>query len=98
LCFYLFSYYHFYFFCYCCVSSVRLRLQLLSFVEPSSGRVDALYFDQALVQVASLLRRYLAEYDFRYNHRVKLGYNDGERAARAVKNATGKRLTLRGPT
>jgi hypothetical protein len=71
--------------------------QLLSFVEPSSGRVDALYFDQALVQVASLLRRYLAEYDFRY-HRVKLGYNDGERAALAVKNATGKRLTYRGPT
>lgn len=27
------------------------------------------------------LHRYLAEFDFRYNHRVKLGYNDGERAA-----------------
>jgi transposase-like protein len=43
------------------------------------------------------LHRYLAEYDFRYNHRVKLGFNDGERAALAVKNATGKRLTYRGP-
>ena len=43
------------------------------------------------------LHRYLAEYDFRYNHRVKLGYNDGERAALAVKNATGKRLTYRQP-
>lgn len=43
------------------------------------------------------LHRYLAEYDFRYNHRVKLGYNDGERAALAVKNAAGKRLTYRGP-
>lgn len=43
------------------------------------------------------LHRYLAEYDFRYNHRVKLGYNDGERAALAVKSAAGKRLTYRQP-
>jgi transposase-like protein len=43
------------------------------------------------------LHRYLAEYDFRYNHRVKLGFNDGERAALAVKGAAGKRLTYRGP-
>jgi transposase-like protein len=43
------------------------------------------------------LHRYLAEYDFRYNHRVKLGYDDGERAALAIKGAEGKRLTYRGP-
>jgi len=43
------------------------------------------------------LHRYLAEYDFRYNHRIALGYNDGDRAALAVKNAAGKRLTYRGP-
>ncbi len=43
------------------------------------------------------LHRYLAEFDFRYNHRVKLGFNDGERAALAVKGAAGKRLTYRGP-
>jgi transposase-like protein len=43
------------------------------------------------------LHRYLAEYDFRYNHRVRLGYNDGDRAAIAVKNADGKRLTYRQP-
>ncbi len=42
------------------------------------------------------LHRYLAEYDFRYNHRVKLGYNDGDRAALAVQGAAGKRLTYRG--
>ena len=42
------------------------------------------------------LHRYLAEYDFRYNHRVALGFDDGERAALAVKNAAGKRLTYRG--
>jgi hypothetical protein len=42
------------------------------------------------------LRRYLAEYDFRYNHRVTLRYNDRDRAALAVKNAADKRLTYRG--
>ena len=43
------------------------------------------------------LHRYLAEYDFRYNHRIALGFNDGDRAALAVKNAAGKRLTYRQP-
>ena len=43
------------------------------------------------------LHRYLAEYDFRYNNRSKLGIEDGERTARAIKNATGKRLTYRQP-
>jgi transposase-like protein len=43
------------------------------------------------------LHRYLAEFDFRYNHRIKLGYDDGERAALAIKGAEGKRLTYRGP-
>jgi transposase-like protein len=41
------------------------------------------------------LHRYLAEYDFRYNHRSKLGIEDGERAALAIKGADGKRLTYR---
>ena len=43
------------------------------------------------------LHRYLAEFDFRYNTRTKLGFNDGDRAALAVKNADGKRLTYRQP-
>jgi transposase-like protein len=43
------------------------------------------------------LHRYLSEYDFRFNHRTALGFNDGERAALAVKGAAGKRLTYRGP-
>ena len=43
------------------------------------------------------LHRYLAEFDFRYNHRIKLGYNDGDRAAIAVKGIEGKRLTYRQP-
>jgi hypothetical protein len=42
------------------------------------------------------LHRYLAEYDFRYNHREVLGFNDGERAALAAKGAAGKRLTYKG--
>ena len=41
------------------------------------------------------LHRYLAEYEFRYNTRTALGFNDGERAALAVKGAEGKRLTYR---
>jgi len=43
------------------------------------------------------LHRYLAEFDFRFNHRTMLGYSDGERAALAVKGAEGKRLTYRQP-
>ena len=39
------------------------------------------------------LHRYLAEYDFRYNNRVKLGCGDVERAERALLGVVGKRLT-----
>jgi transposase-like protein len=38
------------------------------------------------------LHRYLAEFDFRYNHRVKLGYSDIDRTIEAVKGIEGKRL------
>jgi transposase-like protein len=41
------------------------------------------------------LHRYLAEFDFRYNHRAKLGVSDGERAVLAVRGGEGKRLTYR---
>jgi hypothetical protein len=41
------------------------------------------------------LHRYLAEFDFRYNHRIRLGYNDWERAVLAIKGIEGKRLTYR---
>jgi transposase-like protein len=43
------------------------------------------------------LHRYLAEYDFRYSHRMRLGYTDMGRAMLAVKGAEGKRLTYRQP-
>lgn len=39
------------------------------------------------------LHRYLAEYDFRYNFRVKNGYNDTERAEVLLKGVVGRRLT-----
>jgi transposase-like protein len=38
------------------------------------------------------LDRYLAEFDFRRNTRAKLGINDAQRAAMAVRGARGKRL------
>jgi hypothetical protein len=41
------------------------------------------------------LHRYLAEFDFRYNHRVKLGYSDIDRTKAAIKGIEGKRLTYR---
>jgi ISXO2-like transposase domain len=40
------------------------------------------------------LPRYLAEWDFKWNTRKM---KDGERAARALKGAEGKRLTYRQP-
>lgn len=39
------------------------------------------------------LDRYLAEFDFRQNNRAKIGINDEDRTAIAVKGAAGKRLT-----
>jgi transposase-like protein len=43
------------------------------------------------------LHRYLAEFDFRYNHRVGLGYSDIDRTKAAIKGIEGTRLTYRQP-
>jgi hypothetical protein len=43
------------------------------------------------------LKRYLAEFDFRYSNRAKLGVDDEERAARLAVGIKGKRLTYRRP-
>jgi hypothetical protein len=43
------------------------------------------------------LHRYLAEFDFRYNHRAALGWTDEARTIAAVKGAEGKRLTCNQP-
>jgi transposase-like protein len=41
------------------------------------------------------LKRYLAEFDFRYNERISLGVNDSERMAKSIAGIVGKRLTYR---
>jgi hypothetical protein len=41
------------------------------------------------------LHRYVAEFDFRYNARVRLGVDDTARTDRALKGIVGKRLTYR---
>ena len=41
------------------------------------------------------LHRYLAEFDFRYNNRAKLGVVDAQRADKLIAGVVGKRLTYR---
>jgi transposase-like protein len=41
------------------------------------------------------LKRYVAEFDFRYNNRVRLGYSDTDRAGKLLQGVVGKRLTYR---
>ncbi len=41
------------------------------------------------------LKRYLAEYDYRYNEREAVGVNDAERMAKSIPGIVGKRLTYR---
>jgi transposase-like protein len=41
------------------------------------------------------LKRYLAEFDYRYNERSGLGINDAERMAKSIPGIVGRRLTYR---
>jgi ISXO2-like transposase domain len=41
------------------------------------------------------LKRYLAEFDFRYNERMALDVDDMKRTTKAIKGIVGKRLTYR---
>ncbi|MGP0093939.1 MAG: IS1595 family transposase [Xanthobacteraceae bacterium] len=43
------------------------------------------------------LHRYLAEFDFRYNHRVRLGMGDIDRTYAAIRGANGKRIYYKQP-
>ncbi|MBT5415928.1 MAG: DDE transposase, partial [Rhodospirillaceae bacterium] len=43
------------------------------------------------------LKRYLGEFDFRYNHRSALGVDDHQRMNAALAGIEGKRLTYRRP-
>ena len=42
------------------------------------------------------LKRYLAEFDFRYNERIALGVTDSERAEKVLRGTVGKRVTYQG--
>jgi hypothetical protein len=44
---------------------------------------------------AQHLKRYLAEFDFRYNERSALSVTDAERTEKAVRGVVGKRMTYR---
>lgn len=44
------------------------------------------------------LKRYLAEFDFRYNERLALNVSDAERAAKAIAGVVGKRMTYQRST
>ena len=41
------------------------------------------------------LHRYMAEFDFRYSYRVRKGFDDTQRAVKALEGVVGKRLTYR---
>lgn len=43
------------------------------------------------------LHRYLAEFEFRYNHRIANGFNDRQRGQEALAGIVGKRITYRRP-
>jgi hypothetical protein len=43
------------------------------------------------------LHRYVAEFEFRYNNRIALGVDDGERPRNAISGAAGKGITYRRP-
>jgi transposase-like protein len=43
------------------------------------------------------LQRYVNEFDFRYSNRTALGVSDAERADKALKGISGKRLMYKGP-
>jgi hypothetical protein len=46
---------------------------------------------------AEHLKRYLAEFDFRYNNRAALQVDDAGRAESALRGIVGKRLTYKAP-
>lgn len=43
------------------------------------------------------LKRYLAEFDFRYNERAMLNVSDAKRTVKAVRGVVGKRVTHQRP-
>jgi hypothetical protein len=61
-------------------------------VQDHRGIPDPMY---AGLKEHDAVDRYVSEFEFRYNNRVKLGVDDAERTDNALKGAVGKRLTYR---
>ncbi len=82
----------------------HLRGEYVSTVDPSvfTNTIEG-YFSifkrgmKGIYQHASKkhLHRYLAEFDFRYSHRIANGYDDTARAVTALQGVVGKRLTYK---
>ena len=70
-----------------------LSLRVYSFY-----RIVEQFCDTYVVEFLKLqLIEYLNEFDFRYNNRSRLGIEDEQRTANALKGIVGKRLTYRYP-
>jgi hypothetical protein len=67
------------------------KQEILALVE-RGGHIRSVFLDH---MDEKHLHRYLAEFDFRQNYRVKLGFNDVERAEVALDGVVGKRLMYR---
>ena len=83
-------------------SSTRLANTSAETFTPTQSRVRSRSFKRGMKGVyqhckEKHLHRYLAEFDFRYNHRIGLGYSDIDRTFAAIKGVEGKRLTYRQP-
>ena len=70
--------------------------------DASTNAVEGFYsvFKRGMVGVyqhcsSAHLHRYASEFDFRFNHRIKLGVDDVQRADAALAGVVGKRLTYR---
>jgi hypothetical protein len=67
-------------------------------LAPMGGRVveaDETFTGRKEDSVKRHLHRYVAEFDFRYNNRVRAGVGDTERTTRALGGIVGRRLTYR---
>src|SRR5712671_1055619 len=68
---------------------IPIRLRVIS--QSSSAASTGTYHHVSQTH----LKRYLGEFDFRYNYRTALGFTDRERATIALKGIVGKRVTYR---
>ena len=75
-----------------------MTAQLGSLSPPTPSRGITSIFKRGMIGIyqhcgEQHLHRYLAEFDFRYSYRIKIGYDDTARADRALQGVKGKRFT-----